>query len=271
VRRAFVASLLLMLEGSAALAQAPWLEPIAAPWPLADLALSRRADGTISLIAYPNPITVQSDTSETFLSFTIAPQLLRAWLPRARQFLDSVLLGPRDLLDEAAGLGLPTNDGTGRVTFAHDPRGRPTSRFLLVLAPPAPRHGWTVRGSGDIARRFLDALDSALVDEPPADTPNGDSLAPPTCPIEPPRMTTPPKLTSPTGKRLGGRVVTEFVVDTAGVPDPVTVRVLLSSGPVYTSELQRHFAELRYSPAVCDGQPVRLLVQQGFSWRIEHR
>lgn len=79
-------------------------------------------------------------------------------------------------------------------------------------------------------------------------------------------MTRHPRITFPTRSRLGARVVLQFVVDSAGVPDPSTVRVLLSSGPEYLRQLRRDLPDLRYQPGSCDGHPVAVTVQQGFSW-----
>jgi hypothetical protein len=271
MRSIAIAFVALAVAQHAARAQDPWPEPISAPWPLADLALQPGGDGAILLLAYPNPITAQSDTADTYLTLNLAPVQLRAWVPRARQFVDSVLKGPRDINDQPAGLTLPTDAGTGRLTLAHQPNTRPTSRFLLVIIPPPPGHGWSVRGGEETARRFLAALDSALVRGSMMTPPDPLALPENCTDMAMPTVTQRPRMTLPTLKRLGGRVVLEFVVDTSGTPMPASVRVLLSSGPEYTREAQREFSTLHYAPGQCNGHPVRVSVRQGFSWRMDLR
>jgi len=251
-------------------AQTPWAEPISAPWPLADLAFQAGPDGAIRLLAYPNPITAQSDTADTYLTLAIAPTQLREWLPSAHRFVDSVLRGPRDIHDPPAGLSLPTDAGAGRLTLAHQPNTRPTSRFLLVLSPAAPAHGWSVQGGESTAKQLLAAMDSAL--QLQLATPIVAGAVPVLCTESGmPSVTQRPRMNLPTQKRLGGRVVLEFVVDSTGLPDTTSVHVLLSSGPEYTREARRALSTVRYAPGICDGRPVRTLVRQGLAWQLQLR
>jgi hypothetical protein len=272
MRKTTLAALLVVAAHPPGLAaQSPWVEPISAPWPLADLAFQAAADGSITLLAYPNPITAQSDTAETYLTLALAPVTVRAWLTRARFFVDSVLKGPpRDIHDPVAGISLPTDAGAGRITLAHQPNTRPTSRFMLLIAPPPPAHSWSVQGGEQAARRLLAALDQAL-SLPSAVTLTTDSVRSECDSVGQPAIHRRPRMNLPTQKRLGGRIVLQFVVDTMGHPDTTTVRVLLSSGPEYTKEVRRELPALVYTPALCNGHPVRLLVQQGFAWEMRLR
>jgi hypothetical protein len=270
--RALTFAALLSLVGQPSLvAQSPWLEPISAPWPLADLAFQAASDGSITLLAYPNPITAQSDTAETYLTLALAPVTVRAWLPRARFFVDSVLKGPpRDVHAPVAGISLPTDGGAGRITLAHQPNTRPTSRFMLLIVPPPPAHAWSVQGGESTARRLLAALDSAL-QLPSVAAWAPDSVASDCDSAGPPQVSQRPRMDLPTRKRLGGRIVLQFVVDTLGQPDTSTVRVLLTSGPEYTRQVRRELSTLRYTPGFCNGRPMRVLIRQGFSWTMQLR
>ena len=271
MRAILTATVGLAFLSQASAAQDPWAEPISAPWPLADLALQPTAQGGIQLFALPNPITAQSDTADTYLTLELVPAVVAAWIPRARRFVDSVLGGPRDLHDPIAGLSLQTDSGTGKITLAHQPNTRPWSRFLLVITPPPPAHGWSVQGGEEAARRFLRALDSAVARSAVRTRP--DSVEGPLadCAGIPPQLTHGPRMDLPTRKRLGGRVLLEFVIDMTGAPIPETVRVLLSSGAEYTREVRRHLPDLRYAPGVCNGAAVRVLVHQGFAFRLDLR
>ncbi len=265
--------LLALLPVATARAQSSWAEPISAPWPLADLAFQPRSSSAITLLAYPNPITAQSDTADTYLTLSIASAQLREWLPLARHFVDSVMKGPpRDIHAPPAGLSLPTDAGAGRLTLAHQPNTRPTSRFLLVLAPAPPAHGWSVQGGESTARRLLAAMDSAVQRQlatPVSDVP---ASAPDECTeYGVPVVNQRPRMNLPTQKRLGGRVVLDFVVDTSGLVDTNTVSVLLSSGPEYIREIRRELPTIRYAPGVCNGKAIRVFVRQGFAWIMEMR
>lgn len=253
------------LAAPPAAAQASWAEPVSSAWPLADFAFQVAPDSVVTLLAYPSPITAQADTADTYLTLAIDPGAARAWLPRARRFVDSVLTSPRDINDAAVGISFATDRGTGKITLAHQPNARPHSRFLLLLAPPAPGHGWAAQGGEGEARRLLAALEEALALPAPAPGAHDPQIS--DCDgAALPQVTRHPRITFPTRSRLGARVVLQFVVDSAGVPDTSTVRVLLSSGPEYLRQLRRDLPDLRYQPGSCDGHPVAVTVQQGFSW-----
>ena len=58
-----------------------------------------------------------------------------------------------------------------------------------------------------------------------------------------------------------GKVVAQFVVDTAGRADPRTVRVLQSSHPLFSQSVRAALSAARFYPAEIHGRPVRQLVQ----------
>jgi len=251
-------------------AQAPVPEPISAPWPLADFAFAPEPLGQLQLIAIPNPITLQSGTPESFLYLDLDPDVARAWLPLARHFVDSVLTSPRDINGVPAGLSLPTRGGAGRVTLAHQPNHPPTSRFMLLLNPPPPEQGWTVQGSGNEARRFLAALDSAITLTLAGVAPDPVREAA-RCDAGGTEALNRPRMDLPTRRRSGGRALLEFVVDRDGRIVEGSIRALLSSGKEYTREAVRSLRDMRFAPGACNGQPASVLVRQGFSWELRRR
>lgn len=270
MRASFTLLVSLSLLPPGAAAQGPWTEPVSAPWPLADIAMHRTVEGNIRVLALPNPITAQSDSSDTYLDFQLDPAVVAAWVPRARRFVDSVLRGPRDINDSPAGLSLPVASETGKVTLAHQPNARPTARFLLVFGPAPPARGWSVQGGTDAARRLIAALETVLTHESPMAL---DTFLPrdPACRVSALGLVQSPRMNLPTQKRLGGRVLLEFVVNADGLPIEESVHVLLSSGKEYTREVRRYLPQMRYAPGLCGGVPVPVPVQQGFSWTMELR
>ena len=65
-----------------------------------------------------------------------------------------------------------------------------------------------------------------------------------------------------------GEVLVQFVVDTAGVPDMASFKVLRSSHAEFTKAAQAHVSTARYYPAVLRGRKVRQLVQQPFNFSL---
>lgn len=65
---------------------------------------------------------------------------------------------------------------------------------------------------------------------------------------------------------IGGAVVAEFVVDTAGKVEPGTFSIVTSSNPRFSAAVQLSVQNASYLPAKKDGRPVRQAVQQPFSF-----
>jgi hypothetical protein len=63
---------------------------------------------------------------------------------------------------------------------------------------------------------------------------------------------------------IGGEVMISFVVDTTGLPDPTTFKVMKTSQPLLTDAVREVFPALRYIPAEIGGSKVRQLVFQPF-------
>jgi TonB family protein len=67
-------------------------------------------------------------------------------------------------------------------------------------------------------------------------------------------------------QRIPGRVLAEFVVDTAGRPEPETIGIVSSTDPRFSASVVHALLEARFVPARLGGHPVRQLVQQPFSF-----
>lgn len=69
--------------------------------------------------------------------------------------------------------------------------------------------------------------------------------------------------------RVEGDVITQFVVDKEGKPEPATFRVLKSPNDLFSSAVGDVLPNFRYKPATISGRPVRQLVQQAFLFRLD--
>ena len=65
-----------------------------------------------------------------------------------------------------------------------------------------------------------------------------------------------------------GQVVAQFVVDTTGLVDVGSFRVLTSDHALFTAAVRAAIPELRFTPARVDGNKVRQLLQLPFSFAI---
>jgi TonB family protein len=82
---------------------------------------------------------------------------------------------------------------------------------------------------------------------------------------EPPVLLTRPTLAYPPLLRqagIEGRVLVEVVIDTLGVPEPVSFRVLAPAHPRFVDAARRIVLGARYRPGRMRGHPVRVLVRQ---------
>lgn len=65
-----------------------------------------------------------------------------------------------------------------------------------------------------------------------------------------------------------GLVRTIYVVDTTGMVDTTTIRVVRSDDPRFTASVRTALGQMRFRPARRGGQSVRQLVEQQFRFRI---
>ncbi len=65
---------------------------------------------------------------------------------------------------------------------------------------------------------------------------------------------------------ISGEVLTQFVVDTMGLADVSTFKIIKGSNPWFTSAILQALPYFRFTPAMLNGQKVRELVQEPFAF-----
>ncbi len=70
----------------------------------------------------------------------------------------------------------------------------------------------------------------------------------------------------PAARALGGKVVVQIAVDSAGVPVPETLVVLESSDPRFEQAVRAVLPGYRFAPAQLNGRPVRQMIQIPFTF-----
>jgi TonB family protein len=68
---------------------------------------------------------------------------------------------------------------------------------------------------------------------------------------------------------MQGMVQATYVVDTTGMVDTATVKVMLSDDPRFTKSVRDALGQMRFRPAIRQGKTVRQLVEQKFRFRIQ--
>ncbi len=70
-------------------------------------------------------------------------------------------------------------------------------------------------------------------------------------------------------RSVEGAATMRFVIDSTGRVDMSTVRVITSSHKLFTQAVVAAMPKMKYHPASIAGRPVRLLVQQSFTFQIQ--
>ncbi|MGZ8456093.1 MAG: energy transducer TonB [Gemmatirosa sp.] len=65
-----------------------------------------------------------------------------------------------------------------------------------------------------------------------------------------------------------GSVIAEWIVDTTGLADPASFRVVASSHPLFTTAVRDCLTGMKFRPAELAGQRVRQLVRQEFRFQL---
>lgn len=68
---------------------------------------------------------------------------------------------------------------------------------------------------------------------------------------------------------MQGMVQATYVVDTTGMVDTASVKVMLSDDPRFTKSVRDALGQMRFRPAIRQGKTVRQLVEQKFRFRIQ--
>jgi TonB family protein len=67
---------------------------------------------------------------------------------------------------------------------------------------------------------------------------------------------------------IEGLAAVLYVVDSTGMVDTTTYRIITATRPEFAVAVRQALPDMRFRPAIQDGQPVRQLVQQTFRFRI---
>ncbi len=70
--------------------------------------------------------------------------------------------------------------------------------------------------------------------------------------------------------RVGGQVLVEFRIDSAGAVDPASLRIVESSNVLFTQAVRSVLPRLRFLPAQLDRHAVGVTVRQPFIFRVRH-
>ncbi len=159
----------------------------------------------------------------------LRPGLESAPAPADRRVFGSVTPPWRDGVSGAGGVGLGAHDG--------------------AIFTPSPSESETIEpGIGDNAMSAVEVDSIAVFDATSA------------APEYPQNMAL---------RRVEGATVLRFVIDSTGVIDMSTVRVISTTHSAFARAVLEAMPKMKFRPASIAGHPVRLLVEQMFSFKIQ--
>src|SRR5690348_4734153 len=166
------------------------------------------------------------------------------------------------MLDSAVAIGArgPALSGACGIRLVRTAEGA-----AIELAEPGGPTRVSARTSSQDAKRLLGWLDAAADsgDVAPAAATSRPAyfefqVERPASPLPgSPQPTYPPELRS---AKIAGEVLAQFVVDTSGVVELDSFKVLKSTHALFTQAVRQTLPQLRYSPAEVAGRKVRQLV-----------
>ncbi|MHB1095075.1 MAG: energy transducer TonB [Gemmatimonadaceae bacterium] len=160
---------------------------------------------------------------------TLRPGLESAPAPADRRVFGSVTPTWRDGLSGAGGIGLGAHDG--------------------AIYTPSPSDAETIEpGIGDNAMSAVEVDSIATFDATSA------------APEYPQTMAL---------RRVEGTAVLRFVIDSTGLIDMATARVMSTTHSAFARAVLEAMPKMKFRPASIAGHPVRLLVEQAFSFKIK--
>ncbi|HKV70011.1 MAG TPA: energy transducer TonB [Gemmatimonadales bacterium] len=208
---------------------------------------------------------------------TFEPKDVPSWARRA----DSLLADSLPIADTAKWMSAPTivSSTGGLLGWQRiHKKGQWQNRALLAFYPAPVSHG-AEREPVELdlslpdAREFLDSMVSkAAVSRFVPDT-TRFGLADIAHVQSKPEVISGPPPRYPQSLRdngIQGTVWIQVIVDTAGHPEPHTLRVLMSDDPGFEQEATRAILGTRFKPARVDGKPVRVLVVIPVNFTLGH-
>lgn len=238
-----------------------------------NLVIAIRPSDSYGVTVYLGPSldALRGDQGVQLRDASFRPDALDDWLPFAQFFLEEK--GPVFGPGGTRASPVLTSEGHRLLAFSQDaapPANEPD--FLLFFSDSGGANRLVARATRDHLREFLAALRTASRSAKWApDTTKtssagncrdeGDGLKPVT--IVPGN-----RLNAPYGVTGQGFVIANYVVDARGRADPSSLDIIYSDHKVLSDQIRRDMKGWRFQPAECRGVPVRQLVSQVFTFRL---
>jgi protein TonB len=145
------------------------------------------------------------------------------------------------------GRGAPPRDGFATVPLGGGMRDRATG---TEAAPPPTPSAPSDSGDANTSPVYL----AAELDQPVERDPMSAG------PIYPEELRV---------KNVEGQVVAEWIVDSTGLADTASFRLIESTHPLFTRAVRETLSGMMFRPAQLMGKPVRQLVRQQFRFQLE--
>jgi hypothetical protein len=236
--------------------------------PLRQVHLGLVADSIrgVTLIAAPSPLSSQDPDSFPVTSLRFHPDSLGPWLELVHASLQaSTLAFEPDGIRWAP--TLRALGGRGAISIGRPIRHEQLGDQRQLLIVDGGRQ-WNLELSAEETGRLMSQLrevaSAARLAPDEGESPRGYRY--PDEVEKLPRVTSQPPLRG-TNPSIKGQVLLQFVVDSAGRPDPGTLVVLMATNPRLEDTAKSFVTGWRFQPAVSRGRAVPILVEQMLAWR----
>jgi TonB family protein len=252
-------------------------DPIRVSWQLMDCVVQDVAPGVVYLLASPALVTTPSRDTTRLDGMALQSIQIVQWATVIRSTIDSLERHGQPHTLGLIGPPLPSLGGRAFIGVGYDPDAERGKRYFFLLEDSTTHHFWRSGGStGDVSallKTFETAAQQAgLVFGTVADTTPVLSCArEESCAQSRPKLIFSPPLKYPrVPRREGkqGRVWLQFIVDTSGLVDSASIRVLLSDGADFTDQAIATIVRAKFAPATVDGRPISVRSDVEFRFRL---
>ncbi len=282
------------LAWGSAWAQVPSAPVDRVAWPLVDFLVFGDSSHGVQMLVSPNLQSAQGREEQgRYVTIMLEPKPLQQWAISVAALVDSFSKVSRKDQTPFATVILPGDLGRAGLRLLSDPaRNKKTPFYLEILDsvdlyPIAKTPEWFIAATRSDVLALLTALDagaqqsaydtttrplSGRATSPSSSDPFDSVRVYQVFQLERrPSLSRQWQLQYPEAARMArreGRVWLQFVIDTSGVIERESLRILMSDGEDFTQAALKGIDQARYQPAMVFGRPVRVMVWQPINFTL---
>ena len=219
-------------------------------WPSTEFVVAADTEAGLTFYALAEITLPDGSRGRHLDRIAVDPVTALQWTVLMRRLLDSThRVGPT-VSNDLRVLAPTLEDSCGHHWLGIGVDG--SSEYTLVLGDSTARATWRTSGPRKAVNHLFDAV-TAMAPLSMLKSCYQRAIV-----IRYPTLTYP---TKPIKRAMGGRVEAEMTVDTMGRPLPESIQILSATDTVFVPSAKVWFAQLRFLPALMQGQPVKSQVR----------